>query len=112
MMNNVRLPVQYLWGPFKTQQGVTVMQSSVSVCDLIVSGPKETKQPDKAGSTYVAIITAKKKQRERKREGSEGKHEGETLCESGERQNRCVAQAFQPHLNLFLTGNEMFKSHW
>lgn len=41
-VGKVCLPVKYLRGPFKTLQGITVSQSSVSVCDLIVSGPKET----------------------------------------------------------------------
>lgn len=49
VIGKVSLPVQFLWGPFKIMQGIAVMQSSVSVCDLIVSGPKDTKHPDKLG---------------------------------------------------------------
>ncbi len=56
----VHLPVQYLWSPFKALQS-TVMQSSASMCDLIVSWPRETEHPDKAGSTYVTFITVKRK---------------------------------------------------
>lgn len=53
------MPTQYLWGPFKTLQGTTIVQSRVSACDLIVLGTKERK--DKVGSTYVTTITVEKK---------------------------------------------------
>lgn len=68
------MPTQYLWGPFKTLQGTTIVQSRVSVCDLIVLGTKERKHPDKVGLTYVTIITVEKKCRKTMEGREEKRH--------------------------------------
>lgn len=94
-IDNACLPVQFLQGPLKAPQGVTIIQSSVSVCDLIGPAPKETIRPDKAGSTYVTIIAVKIKYRG-KREGSERKHAGETL----QRKERVTFILLQNNSNL------------
>lgn len=85
----VCLPVQYLWGPFKTLQGITAAQSSVSACDSIVSGPR----------SKINIFDYHSS------EDGVGRHEEElketdTPCEGRERQNRRRVQALQLDLNL------------
>lgn len=68
------MPTQYLWGPFKTPQGTAIVQSRVSVCDLIVLGTKERKHPDKVGSPYVTIITVERKCRKTMEGREEKRH--------------------------------------